>query len=66
MKNLLSSKDVDWIVAANSMKTLAQFTKDGSFSKTQMISLLKIQQQHKSNAVIKRATKLLNEFTDAT
>lgn len=62
LNDLLSTKDVDWIASANSMKTLVQFTKDGSFPRAQMISLLKIQQKHKSNAVIRRATKLLEEF----
>lgn len=59
LKELLSTKDVDWIVAANAMDTLAQFTKDESLSKTDLVPLLKIQQQHKSNAVIRRANKIL-------
>ncbi len=62
MKGLLSSEDTDWIVAANSMKTLAMFTKDGVIPKLQMIELLKIQQKHKSKAVVRRATKLLEEL----
>ncbi|HMH70429.1 MAG TPA: hypothetical protein VK502_03440 [Candidatus Saccharimonadales bacterium] len=63
LKHLLSSREVDWIVAANAMDTLATFTRDGSFSVAEMISLLKIQQRHKSNAVIKRANKLLTELS---
>ncbi|HSX06493.1 MAG TPA: hypothetical protein VLG92_02130 [Candidatus Saccharimonadia bacterium] len=63
LKQLLSTKDVDWIVAANAMDTLAQFTKSGSFAEAELILLLKIQQQHKSNAVIKRANKLLAELS---
>jgi len=63
LKRLLSTKDVDWIVAANAMDTLAQFTKDGSFPSAAIVPLLKIQQKHKSNAVIKRANKLLAELT---
>lgn len=46
-------------VAANAMDTLAQFTKDGSFSTEQLVPLLKIQLQHKSSAVVRRATKIL-------
>jgi hypothetical protein len=42
---------------------LAAFTRDSSFSVAEMILLLKIQQQHKSNAVIKRANKLLTELS---
>lgn len=63
LKHLLSTKDVDWIVAANAMDTLVQFTKDGSFPVADMISLLKIQQQHKSNAIVKRANKWLAELS---
>ncbi len=63
LKSLLSTKEVDWIVSANAIDTLAQFTRDGSFPTVEMTSLLKIQQQHKSNAVIKRASKLLSELS---
>ncbi len=59
LKALISTKDVDWIVSANTMITLFQFTQDGSFSNDEMRVLLKIQQSHKSNAVIKRANKFL-------
>ncbi|HVQ44573.1 MAG TPA: hypothetical protein VMT30_06425 [Candidatus Saccharimonadia bacterium] len=62
LKHLLATKDVDWIVAANAMDTLAQFTKDGSCSVADIVPLLKIQQNHKSNAVIKRANKLITEL----
>lgn len=64
LTQLLSTKEVDWIVAANAMDTLVQFTNDGSFSKSELIPLLKIQQHHKSNAVIKRANKYLEQFSD--
>jgi phage terminase large subunit-like protein len=56
---LLSSKDADWIAAANAMDTLVRFTQDGHFPVSDMVKLLKIQQHHKSNAVIKRAVKHL-------
>ena len=62
LKGVLSTKDADWIAAANAMDTLAQFTRDGSFAAADIVPLLRIQQHHKSNAVIKRATKLLAEF----
>lgn len=62
LKQLISTKDVDWIVAANAMDTLTQFTKAGFFPISEMTKLLKIQQAHKSNAVIKRATKFLAEL----
>lgn len=63
LQQLLSTKDIDWIVAANAMDTLVQFTKDGSFSSAKMVALLKVQQQHKSNAVIRRADKLLADLS---
>jgi hypothetical protein len=65
LKHLLSNKNIDWIVAANAMETLIQFTKDGSFEAAEMISLLKIQQNHKSSAVTKRADKFLIELSAA-
>lgn len=63
LKGLLSNKDVDWIVGANAMDTLVQFTKEGTFPQSEMVSLLKVQQGHKSNAVIKRANKFLTELS---
>ena len=55
----LQTTEVDWIVAANAMDTLVAFTKDGFFPPAEVIRLLKLQQGHKSSAVIRRATKLL-------
>ena len=62
LKQLVSTTDVDWIVAANALSTLVVFTKRGDFPKTDMITLLKTQQKHKSNSVVRRATKLLAEL----
>ncbi|HYH75495.1 MAG TPA: hypothetical protein VD735_06070 [Candidatus Saccharimonadales bacterium] len=61
LKGLLATADIDWIVAANAMDTLAHFTREGAFPAAELIPLLQVQQQHKSSAVIKRATKLLAE-----
>jgi hypothetical protein len=63
LKKLLSTKEVDWIVAANCMKTLAGFVRSGDVSKSDLTMALEVQQGHKSNAVIKRAQKLLSEFS---
>jgi len=60
---VLSSKDVDWIVAANATDTLAQFAKDDSVLVADIVALLKIQQNHKSSAIIKRAQKLLTDLS---
>lgn len=62
LKGLLSTKDVDWIVAANAMVTLVQFTKDGSVPMAETVALLKVQRQHKSKAVVRRAEKLMTEL----
>lgn len=62
LEYILKQKDIDWIVASNSMETLAQFNRDGSYPTSKLISLLKVQQSHKSNAVKKRANKILAEF----
>lgn len=63
LKDLLSSVNVDWIVAANAMKTLVQFTKDGSVSKNVTVQLLELQQKHKSNSVVRKVNKLLSELS---
>lgn len=56
----LQDPAVDWIVAANCMNALVYFTNNDSFDKDELIPLLKKQQSHKSNSVVKRATKLLD------
>lgn len=59
LEQLISTPEVDWIVAANVMDTLMQFVQDGSVTTTRMIALLRTQQHHKSSAVTKRAAKHL-------
>lgn len=55
----LEDPKVDWIVASNSMNTLVKFQSGGLFPKEKLVPLLKKQLVHRSNAVKKRATKLL-------
>jgi hypothetical protein len=43
------------------MDTLAQFAKDDSVRVADIVPLLRIQQEHKSSAIIKRAHKLITE-----
>lgn len=62
LKRLLSSSQTDWIVAANSMGTLAQFVREGAVPASELVTLLKTQQQHRSKSVVKRADRLLTEF----
>lgn len=58
-ENLLLTTDVDWIVSANAMDTLVQFTLRDDFPKHAMTTLLKVQLAHHSKSVVKRANKLL-------
>jgi len=58
---LLSSTDVDWIVAANTMRALARFTKQGDFPRDKLLALLNVQLRHKSNSVVKRARKTIQQ-----
>ena len=62
LKDRLSTTDVDWIVAANAMQTLLEFTHDGSVLKKDIIPLFKLQQKHHSKSVVKRANKFLDEL----
>lgn len=56
----LSTVDTDWIVAANCMSSLALYVDKGWFEKTKLIPMLERQQSHHSNAVVRRATKILD------
>lgn len=58
-----SDKNVDWIVGANVMKTLAYFANQGWVPLANAISLIEGQQNHHSPSVRKRAAKLLAELT---
>jgi hypothetical protein len=60
---LLSTADADWIVAANCMNMLAHFTRQGDVTQNELLVLLRVQQSHRSNAVVKRANKLFSEFS---
>jgi hypothetical protein len=62
LEGLLSTTDVDWIVAANAMWTLAAFTRDGSFPRADLVTLLRVQ-QHRSKSVVRRAGKLLEDLS---
>lgn len=62
LAKVLSSDEIDWIVAANSMKTLAYFTQNGDFPKDALVDLLRIQLHHKSNTIVKKAQKYINDF----
>lgn len=61
LTSVLSSHDIDWIVATNAMQTLAYFTQRGDFAKEDLVRLLRIQSHHTSGAVVKKANKLIND-----
>ena len=62
MKRNISSNNADWIVASNTMETLALFVTDGTVPAEELIPLLEIQQAHHSKAVVKRATRILDQL----
>lgn len=62
LKDRLQEKNIDWIVAANAMSTLVQFSKAGLISTLEVSALLTMQLSHSSQSVRKRATKLLAEL----
>lgn len=61
MKRNLSSANADWIVASNTVETLAKYVHDGYLPVSELIPLLQIQQSHRSKAVVKRATRILTQ-----
>lgn len=63
LKNLLGNKDSDWIAVSNAMETLAFFVRSGDPSRADLVNVLRVQLNHKSKAVTKRAQKLLAEFS---
>lgn len=65
MKRNITKNSADWIVSSNTMETLAQYARSGYVTREEIVPLFKIQQTHHSKAVVKRATKLLDEFAAA-
>lgn len=63
LKSQIATTNVDWIVAANCLKSLLVFTKQGDVPPTELVKLLHIQQTHPSKSVVKKATKILAELS---
>lgn len=63
MKRNIATTEVDWIVAANCMKTLTAFARQGFVSVSELIPLLQVQQGHHSKSVVRKATQLLKELS---
>ena len=62
LKRLISTVEVDWIVSANVMETLVQFAEAGQIKRADTLELLKIQKQHKSKSVVRRADKMIERL----
>ncbi len=62
LKSYLKNKDADWIVTSNSMETLAKFVREGNVESNEVTPLLRLQQDHHSKTVAKRAARLLKEL----
>lgn len=65
LKQRLKTTDVDWIVAADSMKAMLYFYQAGRVTKIEIEPLFRLQQQHASKSVRRKAEKLLQELQDA-
>lgn len=63
LKGILSTAEVDWIVSANAMDSLAYFTRLGDVKKNSLLDSVRVQMKHKSKAVVKRAQKISIEFS---
>ncbi|TAH33309.1 hypothetical protein EYC58_01615 [Candidatus Saccharibacteria bacterium] len=63
MKRNIATTEVDWIVAANCIKTLTAFARQGFVSVSELITLLQVQQGHHSKSVVRKATQLLKELS---
>ena len=63
LNKVLLTPEIDWIVAANCMKTLVQFANEGLIATHEVVSLIKVQRGHKSKTVVRIADKLLAELT---
>ncbi len=62
LESILSTTDVDWIVAANAMTALKYFTDQGHYTAEKMREIFILQQKHSSKSVAKKASKLLSEL----
>lgn len=65
LENRISSTEVDWIVAANSMKSLMYFNKKGALNAEELRPLFEIQLNHHSKSVRKKAGQFLDALAGA-
>jgi hypothetical protein len=62
LKDKIKTIEVDWIVSVNTMKALVYFYGNGLLTTEDLIPLFKLQQQHKSNTVKKKAAQFLQQL----
>lgn len=62
LKDRISTRDVDWIVAVNVMKTLLHFYDEKMISRDELSDLFTIQAEHGSKTVRKKAREFLDEL----
>ncbi len=62
LKKRLSTTEVDWIVAVESMKALIHFHEQGSVLSEDLPTLFAIQKDHSSNTVRKKAQMFLDDL----
>lgn len=60
LKEKLSTTEVDWIVSANAMKALVYFYNKKLVNLTELTPLLRLQTEHKSKSVRKKAQQFLD------
>ncbi|GGL34240.1 hypothetical protein H9L10_00860 [Phycicoccus endophyticus] len=62
LRERLTSTDVDWIVAAQSMATLVGFVRAGLLERARVVPLLEVQTGHRSASVRRKAAGHLAEL----
>jgi len=63
LKALVTNRRTDWIVSVQAMSTLVRYAEAGILPKNDVIKLLKIQLDHKSQAVVKKAQKFIDQLS---
>jgi hypothetical protein len=62
LKDRIRTVDVDWIVSVNVMKTLLQFSRDGLTDAGSLRTLFRLQTEHASKSVRKKAGFFLEQL----
>ena len=62
LKSRILTRDVDWIVSVNVMKALLKFNSDGDVNREELLTLFRIQEQHASKSVRKKASSFIEKI----